>query len=127
VPGEFADAMLDDFAIPQALAVLHGTVRAGNVALDAGDAEAVMVRTSEVVAMLDVLGVNPRDPVWASGSDADDASRPALDTLVSALIEQRAAARANKDFATSDAIRDSLQAAGIALEDTPNGTRWSLS
>ncbi|WP_053384765.1 cysteine--tRNA ligase [Leucobacter celer] len=127
VPGEFADAMLDDFAIPQALAVLHGTVRAGNVALDAGDAEAVMVRTSEVVAMLDVLGVNPRDSVWASGSDADDASRPALDTLVSALIEQRAAARANKDFATSDAIRDSLQAAGIALEDTPNGTRWSLS
>ena len=127
VPAAFAEAMLDDFAIPQALAALHGSVRAGNAALDAGDAEQVLRSAAEVHAMLDVLGLNPTDPAWASGTGTDDASRTALDALATALIEQRTEARKNKDFATSDAIRDSLSAAGIALEDTPNGTRWSLS
>ncbi|MFT4231958.1 MAG: cysteine--tRNA ligase [Leucobacter sp.] len=128
IPDAFADAMLDDFAIPQALAVLHGSVRAGNAALDEGDTERAVRSAGEVHAMLDVLGLDPADPVWAAGSrTADDAARTALDALATALIEQRAEARANKDFATSDAIRDRLLAAGISLEDTPNGTRWSIA
>lgn len=128
LPEAFISAMLDDFAVPQALAALHETVRAGNSAIDAGDVAAAGARSREAVAMLDVLGLNPRDPRWAAGSGtADDASRSALDALATALIEQRTDARADKDFATSDAIRDRLLAAGIALEDTPNGTRWSLS
>ncbi|RKQ84474.1 cysteinyl-tRNA synthetase [Mycolicibacterium mucogenicum 261Sha1.1M5] len=124
LPAEFTAAMLDDFAIPQALAVLHDAVRAGNSAIDAGDGDTLLHRAIEVVAMLDVLGLDPRDSLWgaASGNAAADS---ALDALVVGLIEQRAEARANKDFATSDAIRDRLAGAGIILEDSPTGTRWS--
>jgi len=131
LPPAFAEAMLDDFGVPQALAALHGAVRAGNTALDADDLEGALARAVEIAAMLDVLGLDPRDARWqAAGGSAGagvDSALVALDSLVGALIEQRAAARANKDFAASDAIRDSLAAAGIALEDSPNGTRWSLS
>ena len=131
LPSAFAEAMLDDFGVPQALAALHGAVRAGNTALDADDLEGALARAVEVAAMLDVLGLDPRDAHWqAAGGSAGagvDSALGALDSLVGALIEQRADARANKDFAASDAIRDSLAAAGIALEDSPNGTRWSLS
>ncbi|RGE19485.1 cysteine--tRNA ligase [Leucobacter sp. wl10] len=129
LPEAFVEAMNDDFGIPQALAVLHGKVREGNALLDAdGDEFAAAEIVAQVSIMLDVLGLNPSDPGWVAGSGtADDAARSALDALVDALLEQRRDARANRDFATSDAIRDRLQAAGIALEDTPNGTRWSLS
>lgn len=128
LPEAFIAAMLDDFAVPQALAVLHETVRAGNSAIDADDVVVAGARSREVVAMLHVLGINPLDPVWRiSGDDGSGLAEQALDSLVQALIEQRTEARANKDFATSDAIRDSLHSAGVALEDTPNGTRWSLS
>lgn len=129
LPQAFVDAMLDDFAVPQALAALHEAVRAGNTAIDADDAEGLHVRAGEVVAMLRVLGLDPADPVWRAGAaaGAGAAAEGALDALVGALIEQRAEARANKDFATSDAIRDRLQAAGIALEDRQNGTGWSLA
>ncbi|WP_416445582.1 cysteine--tRNA ligase [Leucobacter sp. HNU] len=129
LPRAFVDAMLDDFAVPQALAALHEAVRAGNTAIDAGDADELSARAGEVVAMLRVLGLDPSDAVWSAGAaaGAGAAAEGALDALVGALIEQRAEARANKDFATSDAIRDRLQAAGIALEDRQNGTGWSLA
>jgi cysteinyl-tRNA synthetase len=129
LPAAFVEAMLDDFAVPQALAALHGAVRAGNAAIDSADTATALARAAEVAAMLDVLGLDPRADSWAApgGSAPGDASASALDHLVRALIEQRAEARANKDFAASDAIRDRLLAAGVALEDTPNGTRWSLS
>lgn len=127
VPETFAEAMYDDFAIPQALAVLHTTVRAGNAALDEKNIERAQELAGEVYAMLDVLGVNPRDPVWQAGGAERSGAGVALEALVTSLIEQRRDARANKDFAASDAIRDRLQAAGITLEDSPNGTRWSLA
>jgi len=131
LPSAFTEAMLDDFGVPQALAALHGAVRAGNTALDADDLEGALARAVEVAAMLDVLGLDPRDAHWQAGGGSAgagvDSALGALDSLVGALIEQRATARANKDFAASDAIRDSLAAAGIALEDSPTGTRWSLS
>jgi cysteinyl-tRNA synthetase len=50
-----------------------------------------------------------------------------VDALVAAMVDQRREARARKDFAAADAIRDQLKAAGIELEDTPQGPKWSLS
>lgn len=128
LPEAFVDAMLDDFGLPQALAALHGAVRAGNAAIDDNDAEAVHERGAEVVAMLDVLGLDPRGELWQNTRSGAGSGREqeALGILVDGMLADRRAARADKDFATSDAIRDRLTAAGIALEDGQNETRWSL-
>ena len=77
---------------------------------------------------LDVLGIDPREECWSAGSGAaENRDRRALTALVDALVDERRAARAARDFAVGDAIRDRLQAAGIVLEDGPDGTRWSLT
>ena len=123
IPDAFAAAMDDDLGVPQALAVLHDTVRAGNTALDSGDLKAAGDRFAEVVAMTSMLGVNPLSPEWRDTSAAD----AALGDLIEQLINDRNAARDNKDFATADRIRDELARAGIVLEDGPTGTQWSLS
>jgi cysteinyl-tRNA synthetase len=78
--------------------------------------------------MLAVLGLDPYDRHWDSTDSADEEKlNAAVDALVAHLLEQRAEARAAKDFATADAIRDRIKAAGIELEDTPQGTNWSLA
>ncbi len=125
VPDAFAEALDDDLGVPEALGVLHETVRAGNTALDVGDLGEVAVRREQVLAMTRVLGVDPTAPEWrdAGGSDAE----LALDTLVSKLLADRAEARAAKDYSAADRIRDELAAAGIAIDDTPAGARWSLA
>jgi cysteinyl-tRNA synthetase len=125
VPDAFAAAMDDDLAVPQALGVLHERIRAGNVALDAEDLETAADIRGEVVAMTDVLGINPLAHPWNEASK--DAAGPALTRLVEKLIDDRDAARAAKDFATADRIRDELVAGGVQLEDSPTGTRWSVS
>jgi len=81
-----------------------------------------------VQAMLDVLGVDPYAEPWADsdGSD-DDALRGAIDHLVAGLLADRADARAAKDWARADAIRDQLKNAGIVVDDTSGGARWSLA
>ncbi|MCA1783238.1 MAG: cysteine--tRNA ligase [Dermatophilaceae bacterium] len=127
VPEAFAAAMDDDIAVPAALAVVHETVGAGNSALDRGDAEAAREAAYLVVAMTDVLGVNPLDPTWQGRGASHSAPTDALDALIQGRLAARARARAAKDFAAADAIRDELAAAGIAIEDTPNGPRWSLN
>jgi len=104
--------------------VLHETVRAGNAALDSEDLQAAASARSEVVAMTEILGINPLSPAWATNEDT--AARAALDTLVSRLIDDRATARDNKDYAAADRIRAELTAAGITLEDTQTGAHWSL-
>jgi len=124
VPAAFAAAMDDDLSVPQALAVVHGSVREGNAALAAGDKAAVAEKYGEVRAMLGVLGVDPLAAPWRDDRGAD--LEPVVDALVRVALEQRQEARARKDYPAADAIRDRLSAAGIAVEDTPSGPRWTL-
>ncbi|AXE54000.1 Cysteine--tRNA ligase [Aurantimicrobium sp. MWH-Uga1] len=124
VPASFRDAMNDDLNIPAALAVVFELVRSGNTALDAGDSATASSQAAQVVAMLDVLGVNPLDEQWSANSSQGDA---ALELLMTELLEARAVARANKDFATADLLRERLAAAGITIEDTPSGAHWSFN
>ncbi|GAA2387062.1 cysteine--tRNA ligase [Streptomyces glaucosporus] len=127
VPEDFAAAMDDDFGVPQALAVVHTTVRQGNAALAEDDKDAVATALADVRAMLGVLGLDPLDPHWAGGGDGrGEELSGAVDALVGLVLEQRQAARARKDYATADAIRDQLQQAGLVIEDTPSGPRWEL-
>ncbi|SKB65859.1 cysteinyl-tRNA synthetase [Arthrobacter sp. 49Tsu3.1M3] len=121
VPEAFGVAMDDDLNVPQALAVLHETVRAGNTALTDGDLDAAGQALASVTAMLDVLGLNA-----TATPAADEQANTALGVLVEAQLEARAHARAAKDWAASDAIRDTLAAAGVVVEDGPDGASWSL-
>lgn len=125
IPEAFARAMDDDLGVPQALAVLHDRVRRGNQALDDGNDATAERALLEVRAMTEVLGIDPLSPEWqATGSDTKTSA--ALDALVHAMITQRAQARADKDWPAADRIRDAIGAAGITLEDTPDGTHWSI-
>jgi cysteinyl-tRNA synthetase len=125
VPARFAAAMDDDLGVPQALAVVHERVRDGNTALEAGDRDAALAAFADVAVMTGILGIDPLDPQWRAGEGSTEAS--ALDALVQTMITQRADARAAKDWAAADRIRDAIAAAGIALEDTAEGTHWSLT
>jgi cysteinyl-tRNA synthetase len=125
VPDRFAAALDDDLGVPQALAVLHETVRAGNTALDQGDLAATAAAFADVAIMTGVLGIDPLDPAWTPPT-ATGAEASALDALVRSLIAQRADARAEKDWAAADRIRDAVAAAGITLEDTNDATHWSI-
>ena len=124
IPSEFAEAMDDDLAVPQALAVLHDRVRAGNAALDDEDLAAAAEIRGEVTAMTEVLGINPHSPEWRVTTTAP--TDRALSALIDRLIEDRETARSNRDFAAADRIRDELAAAGITVEDSPTGTHWSI-
>ena len=124
IPDEFAEAMDDDLAIPQAMAVLHEQVRAGNAAFDAEDLGGAAALQGQVLAMTEVLGINPMAVEWQTA--ADDPASVALATLVEKLLEDRDAARKARDFSSADRIRDELAAAGIQIEDTPSGSHWSL-
>ena len=137
---DFAAAMDDDLGTPKAIACIHEIVRSGNTALAAGDDVQARGALGSVRAMLAILGLDPLSEPWRisstraarlTGSGSLTAS-PATMTgsgvvgaLVEALLEQRAAARARKDYAAADAIRDKLAAAGIAVEDTADGSRWT--
>jgi cysteinyl-tRNA synthetase len=125
VPSAFAEAMDDDLGVPQALAIVHTTVRQGNSALTADDKETAVARLAELRAMLGVLGLDPLDAHWAGEGRGEDL-HGVVDSLVRMVLEQRQAARARKDFTTADAIRDQLQQSGLVIEDTSDGPRWSL-
>ena len=123
VPQDFADALDDDMNIPRALAVLHEQTRAGNATLAAGvDASEC---ANAVWAMANVLGLTSL--MNLDGSGASGAEHQALDALIHTILEQRASARAEKDWATADRMRDVLAAAGITVKDGAQGSTWSLN
>jgi cysteinyl-tRNA synthetase len=120
--------MDDDLSAPAAMAVIHDTVRRGNAALGgpAADASGAVASTAEVRAMLGVFGIDPFAEPWSSRASAGVEATHVIDELVSALLDQRAEARMRKDYAAADAVRDRLGAAGVEVEDTPTGSRWSI-
>ena len=131
---EFTASMDDDLGTPGALAAVHNTVREGNTALAAGDKDVAAARAAEVRGMLGVLGLDPLAPPWAGsagsgsgvGAGSGDRLRNVVGALVKLTLEQRDAARARRDYATADAIRDGLDEIGVQVEDTPQGPRWEL-
>ena len=123
VPQDFADALDDDMNIPRALAVLHEQTRAGNAALAAGSDASECANA--VWAMANVLGLISL--MNLDGSGASGAEHQALDALIHTILEQRASARAEKDWATADRMRDVLAAAGITVKDGAQGSTWSLN
>ncbi|PXW35423.1 UNVERIFIED_CONTAM: cysteinyl-tRNA synthetase [Williamsia faeni] len=126
ITAEFAAALDDDLGVPAALAEIHGAVRIGNTALESGDHQAAVAAAATVRAMMGVLGVDPLAENWAdSASDSDTTA--ALDVLVRAELQRRTTARAEKDWATADEVRDRLARAGIEVTDTPDGPQWSMS
>ncbi len=132
LPEAFAAALDDDVNVPEALAVVFGAVREGNRALEARAGTEPTVpevrhTLEQVVGMTEVLGVDPLDPHWAADTAAETRVHDVLDRLVTERLQARAAARAARDFAEADAIRDQLSELGIVIEDTPTGARWALA
>ena len=122
--GEAIHAALDDdLNAPEALAALYDFVREGNVFLDGSDAVAAQAFAHDALDLLAwfdrVLGVLEEYP---AGEDVDDAARLDIQTL----IDEREVARAAKDFAKADEIRDRLDAQGIELNDKDGKTSWSV-
>ncbi len=125
LPEDFVAALDDDVNVSQALAAIFTQVREGNRELSDGAQRGISARLAAVVAMTDVLGINPLDPHWA-GASTDSSAHDVLDALITARLIDRDSARANRDFAAADGIRNELSALGITIEDTPNGARWAL-
>lgn len=140
LPADFVAAMNDDINVSGATAAIFTAIRSGNTLLskladhaDSAEAKAE-VRTAllNVRAMLDTLGLDPLAEPWANGGAAggagegESSEHDALDVLIAEQLQARAEARKAKDFAKADAIRDALNAAGIAIEDGPQGSTWSL-
>ena len=119
----FTEAMNEDLAVPTALAVISEIMKSGNTALAANNLDEVKRAAAEIRGALSILGCDPFDPIFATDSAS---SKETLNGLISLALEQRQAARARKDFAASDAIRDQLAVLGVVIEDTATGTRWSI-
>lgn len=118
---EFVAALDDDINTPRALAALFAVAKEIN-RLGSGDEAVQLARTLRASGA--VLGLLDGDPAgWAAGDESADVDAAAID----ALLEQRTAARAAKDFATADRIRDELAAMGVVIEDSPDGPQWRLA
>jgi len=117
----FTAAMDDDFNTPVALAVLHDLAREINRRRgeDLSAASRLGRVLRELGGMLGLLQEEPSDYLQASTglAQADDAE-------IEALIQKRQEARAARDFAEADRLRDELLARGILIEDSPSGTSW---
>lgn len=123
----FLEAMDNDFNTPQALATLFDFNKQVNTLLNGGEpmAKATLEAVDKAYRLWggDILGLIPSDLSGAEGA----ASAGLEEELIRLLTDLRMAARKNKDFATSDAIRDQLAAIGVILEDRPDGTAWKIS
>ncbi len=130
--GRFMAVMDEDFNTPEAVSVLFDLIREGNRRLDAGEDVSDLAGTFDVIAR--ILGVEERTgrsseawPELVSLAEREGVAGTDLAELVEGLIAARASARASKDWSRSDGIRDDLAAAGVVLEDTPDGVRWYRS
>jgi cysteinyl-tRNA synthetase len=119
IADEFAKAMNDDLAVPQALAFIAESMRVGNSAAE--DKKVIAKTAGEIRGALSILGCDPKDDAFKSNQSNDSA----IDGLIKLALEQREAARVRKDFAAADQIRDQIASLGITVEDTSNGPRWS--
>jgi cysteinyl-tRNA synthetase len=119
IADEFAKAMNDDLAVPQALAFIAESMRIGNSAAE--DKKVIAKTAGEIRGALSVLGCDPKDAAFAATQSNNDA----IDGLIKLALEQREAARLQKDFSAADQIRDQIASLGITVEDTSNGPRWS--
>jgi len=119
IADDFAKAMNDDLAVPQALAFIAESMRIGNSAAE--DKKVIAKTAGEIRGALSVLGCDPKDAAFAATQSNNDA----IDGLIKLALEQREAARLRKDFAAADQIRDQIASLGITVEDTTNGPRWS--
>ena len=141
LPDDFVTAMNDDINVAGATAAIFARVRSGNTLLsgfaDRADSDEARAEVRQALvavrAMLDTLGLDPLAEPWVSGAasgsgegGAESADHAALGALIEGQLAERQAARKARDFAHADAIRDALSAAGIAIEDTPQGSTWSL-
>ncbi|MCR1903849.1 cysteine--tRNA ligase [Lactobacillus taiwanensis] len=111
---EFIEAMDDDFNVQNALSVMYDLTSTLNTHLqeDKVDKPALKRAKKILIDWLEIFGVSFNE------NQAED------DTDIEKMITERDAARKNKDWAESDRLRDRLQARGIVIEDTPQGTRW---
>ena len=142
LPADFVAAMNDDVNVSGATAAIFTAVRSGNTLLsqlaDRADSETAKAEVREALlavrAMLDTLGLDPLAEPWVSAGAAGGAAdgtaespeHAALEALIAEQLNARAEARKAKDFAKADQIRDALTEAGIAIEDGPQGSTWSL-
>lgn len=142
LPADFVAAMNDDVNVPGATAAIFTAIRSGNTLLsqlaDRADSETAKAEVREALlavrAMLDTLGLDPLAEPWVSAGAAGGAAdgtaespeHAALEALIAEQLNARAEARKAKDFAKADQIRDALTEAGIAIEDGPQGSTWSL-
>ena len=142
LPADFVAAMNDDVNVAGATAAIFTAIRSGNTLLsqlaDRADSETAKAEVREALlavrAMLDTLGLDPLAEPWVSAGAAGGAAdgtaespeHAALEALIAEQLNARAEARKAKDFAKADQIRDALTEAGIAIEDGPQGSTWSL-
>ena len=142
LPADFVAAMNDDVNVSGATAAIFTAIRSGNTLLsqlaDRADSETAKAEVREALlavrAMLDTLGLDPLAETWVSAGAAGGAAdgtaespeHAALEALIAEQLNARAEARKAKDFAKADQIRDALTEAGIAIEDGPQGSTWSL-
>jgi cysteinyl-tRNA synthetase len=125
LPEAFVAAMDDDLNTSRAIALVHDAVREGNAALAAGDDAGTASALAVVREMLAVLGLDPLDPTWGDARPAELTAT--VDALVKLALAQRGQARERRDWAAADAIRDQLKQAGVIVEDTPHGPRWTVA
>ena len=120
-PAAFVKALEDDINTPKALAEMFNVTRELNKTADAGERKSLAL---SLLAAGDVIGLVQEDPeAWFAGGGDDEWNAERIETM----LKEREAARAGKDFARADAIRDELAAAGIQIEDGAEGTRWRRS